>query len=300
MKRLTDRRLSYAALFIATSLVVGCGDSAKSSGKGGAGGGLTTGGGGNAGSGGLGSTATGGGGGAGTTMGGSGGNAGSGGLGTAGTGGGGGAGTTMGGSGGGASGGTGGAAWSINPGTWSGSSVSFNVSSSGTSITRTDSTLSYGGSLLVSASFGAIGSCSSASTTKIVTSTVAITNNKFSYSGTDLTVSGTFSSATQASGTFKLTASLSSCGVSSATVSGNWTATWKAPQVVPDAGPDVPGVEARPEVPGADAADASNRDSAGSDVTDALPDLPTVDPDTRAVDAEAPALDAGAAAIDGV
>jgi hypothetical protein len=165
--------------------------------------------------------------------------------------------------------------------------VDFYVSSTGTSLTSTGSTLTYGGSLLARASFGAIGSCSSASTTKIITSTVSITNNKFSYSGTDLTVTGTFSSATQASGTYKLTTSFTNCGVSSVTASGNWTATWKS-TVVPDAGPEVPRADVRPDVLGPDTADA--RPDSGADTMDAPQDLPAMDLDTAA-DVESPPLD---------
>jgi hypothetical protein len=190
--------------------------------------------------------------------------------------------------------------WSIAAGAWSGTSVEFNVVPGGTSIGKTGSTISYGGSMSVSVSFGSIGTCSSASTTKVLTSTISISNNSFSYASSDLTVSGTFSSATQASGSYELKSSFSSCGVSSATASGKWTATWKSAPVISDAGTDVPradaadaradAADARADLPGADTADAG-ADLPGRDTVDARPDLPGAD--TADAPADVPAMDTG-------
>ena len=121
----------------------------------------------------------------------------------------------------------------ITKGLWSGSNIKFNVSSDGTKISSTGSSIIYNGTpraVALGPIPATVGSCGQIQYTIYVTGEVPITNNAFSMKTTDnsLTIAGNFSLNTSSSGTYSLDRYLSSCN-GSIVSSGPWSAMPSAP-----------------------------------------------------------------------
>lgn len=124
------------------------------------------------------------------------------------------------GGGGGSSSGGGGSSSTPIAGKWSGTNVQFNVSSGGTSLTTSGSTLQLGSSLIL----GPVpysGSCSGNLTYYINSQDFPITNQTFSADLSEVIITGHFTASNSANGQYSFT--MSSCG-GTISGSGNWTA----------------------------------------------------------------------------